>query len=62
MSDPHVFGDGHPPELPELELAQSQVLVIGDAPSAEDRRAGDRLTGWRPGLLVLVTGRHGGRA
>lgn len=54
MSHPHVFGDGHLPELPELELAQSHVIVLGDPAGPEDQRAGHRITDWRPGLLLLV--------
>jgi hypothetical protein len=54
MSHPHVPGDGHLPDLPELELAESHVIVLRGEPSREERAAGDRLTAWRPGLLVLV--------
>lgn len=54
MSEPFAFGDGHLPDLPELELTHAEVLVIGGPPSPADQRAGNRLAAWRPGLLVLV--------
>lgn len=54
MTEPPAFGDGHAPEAPELQLTQSQIVVLGGSPSRQHRLAGERLAGWRPGLLVLV--------
>jgi hypothetical protein len=56
MTDPAVCGDGHMPELPEIELAVSQVILIGGPPRPQDHLRGRRIADWRPGLLVLVLG------